>query len=125
MNELRSLIQQKLEEIQDIEVSAEVPDDVIEDGKTYFSFSLQNNYQNSDYDKNFTYRLSLDGFIKRKNSTEENTLELVDKAQDEIKNKLKELNITTSFQDVSVLDTIRKVRVSGSVQYNELNNGLF
>lgn len=125
MNELRSLIQAELEEIQDIEVSSEVPDDVIEDGKTYFSFSLQKNYQDSDLDKNYTYEISLDGYIKRKNDLEQNTLEIVDNAQDEIEKKLKELNITTSFQDVSVLDTIRKIRVSGAVQYNEINNGLF
>lgn len=124
MNELRSLIQQKLEEIQDIEVSAELPDEIIEEGKTYFSYSLARYYEGSDTDSNFVYRVTLDGYIKRKNNSEENTLEIVDNVQDEIEQKLKELNIKTNFQDVSILDNIRKVRVSGRVQYYELNKGL-
>ena len=124
MDELRSLIQSKLEEIQDIEVSAELPDEVIEKGKTYFSYTLSRYYDGSDTDKNYIYRVTLDGFIKRKNDTEENTLQIIDNAQSEIEAKLKDLNIKTDFQDVSVLDNIRKTRVSGNVRYYELNKGL-
>lgn len=124
MDELRSLIQTKLEEIQDIEVSAEVPDDIIVDNKTYFSYTLNKTYMNSDLNKNFTYRITLNGYLKRKNNTEENTLQIIDNASDSIENKLKDLNIKTSFQDVSVIDNIRKVRVNGEVRYNEINKGL-
>lgn len=124
MDELRSLIQTRLEEIQDLEVSSEVPDDIIETNKTYFSYTLQKNYQGSDLNKNFTYEIFLEGFIKRKETTEENTLQIVDNAQDKIEEKLKELNIKTSFRDVSVLDNIRKIRVFGTVRYNEINKGL-
>lgn len=124
MDELRSLIQQKLEEIQEIEVSAELPDEIIENNKTYFSYTLSRYYDNSDMDKNFIYRVTLNGFIKRKNNTEENTLEIIDNAQDLIASKLKELNIKCDFQDVSVLDNIRKVRTSGSFRYYELTKGI-
>lgn len=124
MDELRSLIQQKLEEIQEIEVSAELPDEIIENNKTYFSYTLSRYYDNSDMDKNFIYRVTLNGFIKRKNNTEENTLEIIDNAQDLIASKLKELNIKCDFQDVSVLDNIRKVRTSGSFKYYELTKGI-
>lgn len=124
MDELRSLIQTKLEEIQDIEVSAEVPDEVIEIDKTYFSFTLDKNYFNSDFDKNFTYTINLNGILKRKSNGEENTLKILDNAQDEVENALKGLNIKTTFQDVSVLDNIKKTRVSGRVKYNEINKGL-
>lgn len=124
MDELRSLIQTKLEEIQDIEVSAEVPDEVIEIDKTYFSFTLDKNYFNSDFDKNFTYTINLNGILKRKSNGEENTLKILDNAQDKVENALKELNIKTTFQDVSVLDNIKKTRVSGKVRYNEINKGL-
>lgn len=124
MDNLRSLIQAKLEEIQDLEVSAEVPDELIEIGKTYFSFNLQRTYNNSDFERNFTYQVSLDGFIKRKNIEDENTLKIIDDMQDKIEQKLKEINMTTNFQDVSVLDAIKKARVSGYVKYNEINKGL-
>lgn len=125
MDELRSLIQQKLEEIQDIEISAEVPDDIIEENKTYFSYTLSRYYDNGDMNKNYIYRVTLNGFIKRKVDTSENTLQIVDNAQDLIENKLKELDIKCDFQDVSVLDNIRKVRVNGRFKYYELTNGIY
>ena len=121
MDKLREIIQAKLEEIEDIETGIEVPDDLLIKGKTYFSYSLYKNYQDSDFDKNYTYQVTLIGYIKRLQDDTEDTLKIVDKAQDDIKNKLKELNIKTSFQDVSIIDSIRKVNVNGTVIYNEIN----
>lgn len=121
MDKLRNIIQAKLEEIDDIETSIEVPDDLLVKGITYFSYSLYRNYQDSDYDKNYTYQVTLIGYIKRMQDDTEDTLKIVDKAQEEIKDKLKELNIKTSFQDVSVIDNIRKINVNGTVIYNEIN----
>ena len=121
MDKLRETIQAKLEEIEDIEVSVEVPDDLLVKGTTYFSYSLYNNFQDSDFDKNYTYQVTLIGYIKRVQDDTEDTLKIVDKAQEEIKNKLKELNIKTSFQDVSIIDSIRKINVNGTVIYNEIN----
>lgn len=125
MDELRSLIQQKLEEIQGIEVSAEVPDDIIEENTTYFSYTLSRYFDNGDMNKNYIYRVTLNGFIKRKVDTSENTLQIVDNAQDLIESKLKELDIKCDFQDVSVLDNIRKVRVNGRFKYYELTKGIY
>lgn len=124
MNKLREFIQSKLEEIQDLEVTPEIPDDVLEKNKTYFSYSLQKTYVNSDIDKNFTYNVNLIGFIKRINDDEENTLKIVDNTSYEIEKKLKELNIRTSFLDVTVIDGIRKIQVTGETLYNEINNTL-
>ena len=121
MDKLRETIQSKLEEIEDIEVSVEVPDDLLVKGTTYFSYSLYNNFQDSDFDKNYTYQVTLIGYIKRVQDDTEDTLKIVDKAQEEIKDKLKELNIKTSFQDVSIIDSIRKINVNGTVIYNEIN----
>lgn len=121
MDKLRNIIQAKLEEIDDIETSIEVPDDLLVKGITYFSYSLYRNYQDSDYDKNYTYQVTLVGYIKRMQDDTEDTLKIVDKAQEEIKDKLKELNVKTSFQDVSVIDNIRKINVNGTVIYNEIN----
>lgn len=121
MDKLREIIQSKLEEIEDIEVSVEVPDDLLVKGTTYFSYSLYNNFQDSDFDKNYTYQVTLIGYIKRMQDDTEDTLKIVDKAQEEIKDKLKELNIKTSFQDVSIIDSIRKINVNGTVIYNEIN----
>ena len=39
MKEIRELLQAKFEEIEDLEVSPEIPDDILEKGKTYWDYS--------------------------------------------------------------------------------------
>lgn len=124
MNKIRELLQEKLEEIQDLETTSMIPDDVLEKDKTYFSYSLQKSYINSDIEQNYTYRINLTGFIKRLQNDEENTLEIVDDISHKIESKLKELNMRSNFVDVSVIDGIRKIQVTAEVKYNEINNGL-
>ena len=124
MDELRSLIQSKLEEIQDLETTPEIPDDILEKGKTYFSYTVTRTYNGADTGQNYTYRVNILGYIKRLQDDAENTLKIVDDMSDEIKEKLKELNIHTDFYDVSVIDGIRKIQVRGSCMYNEINKGL-
>ena len=125
MNKLREILQSKFEEIQDLEVSPEIPDDVLEKGKTYFAFTLSKRYSDGDLDKNYTYRVNISGYIKRLQDDEENTLEIVDEISNELKEKMKELNIKSSFNDISVIDGIRKIQVIGYVSYNEINNALY
>lgn len=125
MNELRETLQAKFEEIQDLEISPEIPDDVLERGKTYFSYKLSKRYSDGDFDKNFTYRVNIIGFIKRLKDDEEDTLKIVDTKSEELKEKMKELNIKSNFDDISVMDGIRKIQVTAQVSYNEINNALY
>lgn len=120
---MREVIQAKLEEIQDIEITPELPDDVLEENKTYFSFSVYNDYQNEDLNQNYTYRPNIIGYVKRIENLEENTLEVVDNATQDIVNKLKELNIRASYRDVT-LNKVCKIQVTGYNLYNEINNML-
>lgn len=124
MKEIRELLQAKLEEIENLEVSPEIPDEILEENKTYFTYTLNKIYIGSDMGKNYTYRINIIGYVKRLQNDEENTLEIVDEKCDEIKEKLKELNIKSNFNDVSIIDRIRKMQVSANVEYNEINNGL-
>lgn len=121
---MRIDIQSLLEELTDIETGPEVPDDILENGITYFSFSLNEQQINSDTDNNFTNRVNVVGYVKRKVKTDENTLQIVDNAVQDIISKLKELNIRCSYSDVSVLDNLTKIRISGVGTYNEINNRL-
>ena len=124
IDEIRTQIQSKLEEIDNIDTSAEVQDDLLQKGKTYFSFSLQADFTDSNFDENYRYRISLTGYLKRKEDQTENTLQIIDIAKQNIQEKLKELNIRTSMTDLNILDSIRKSRITGWVYYNEITNSL-
>ena len=121
---MRVYIQTKLNEISNIEIGPFIPDGMIENKTTYFGYQLQEDYQSSDMNKNDHIRVSIQGFILRKVSTNEDTLQIIDDASKEIKNKLKELNFKVSLKDVTLSDDIRKIQVTGYVYYNEINNKL-
>lgn len=121
---LRQFIQNKLEEITDIEVGTELPDDMLVLNQVYFSYLLQSEFLDSDFDKNYTYDVALIGYLKVKTSTDTDSLLIIDNAQEKLKEKLKEINFTSSFNDVSIIDNIRKTQVTAHAKYNEINNGI-
>lgn len=121
---MREDIQSLLNEITNVETSTEVPDDMLEKSKTYFSFSLTENFLNSDYENNQTMQVDLVGYVKRIISTDEDTLSIVDNATKDIMSKLKDLNIRCSYQDVSIANNVQKIRISGRGLYNQINNEL-
>lgn len=124
MKEFRNLLQSKLNEIEDLESTPELDNEVLEKGVNYFSYSLAKNYVNSDTDRNYTYDMSLIGYIERIRVEEEDTILILDEIQSKIESKLKELNFKLSFDDVSIADGIKKIRVVGNVKFNEINKGL-
>lgn len=121
---MREYIQSKLNELSNIEIGSFIPDGMIENKTTYFGYQLQEDYQSSDMDKNEHIRMSIIGFVIRKVSTDEDTLQIIDDASKQIKNKLKELNFKVSLKDVTLTDDLRKIQVTGYVYYNEINNKL-
>ena len=121
---IREFIQNKLEEVSDIEITSELPDDLLENDKIYFSYTLTTNYINSDFEHNATNRITIMGFVKMKNDINSDSLSDIDTAQRKICNKLKEMNFKCSYNDVSVGDDIRKIRINAYAIYNEINNGL-
>lgn len=121
MKELRNLIQSKLNEISNVDSGVPIPDDVVENGKTYFGYELQEDNIGSDLEKNYTMQISITGRIVRKNIPDENTLEIIDDALDKIKKTLKGLNFKYSYRDITLENGIRKILVTGNAKYNEIN----
>ena len=121
---LRQFIQAKLEELDDIEVGTELPDEMLVEDKVYFSYLLNNNNIDNDFDRNGTYNVSIIGYLKLKSSPEIDSLDVIDKAQIKLKNKLKEINFSVSYNDVSITDDIRKIQVRANAKYNDINNGI-
>lgn len=125
MNDIRVLFQSHLSQIADIDCGPAKPDGLVELGKTYFGYELAENYRGSDFDKNYSMEISLSGRLVRKIDPTENSLQIIDEALEELKEKLKDLNVKYSYRDVSdYQDGFKKIVVTGTVKYNELNNKL-
>lgn len=121
---LRKFIQNKLEEINDIEIGTEVPDDMLVENKVYFSYLLNNNLIDDDTEHNGTYNVSIIGYLKLKTSIDIDSLSIIDTARQTLQNKLKEINFKVSYNDVSIIDNIRKIQIRAYAKYNEINNGI-
>ncbi|MBR4610202.1 MAG: hypothetical protein IKO38_07120 [Erysipelotrichaceae bacterium] len=124
MDEIRTLIQSKLSELTTVDCGVPIPDGMVEDGQTYFGYELQEEYRDSDLNKRYTMQVFLTGRLVRKESSSENTLQIMDQALEDIKEKLKELNFKYSYNDISFQDGIRKILVKANVRYYEANNQL-
>lgn len=120
MNDIRELIQLKLGMIANLEAGPPIPDDVIEVGKTYFGYEIQENCIDSDFDKNYIMQISIIGRLVRKNKRNENTLKILDETLTNIKNKFKEMNFRYTYKDVPLDDNIRKIQISAVAKYNEI-----
>jgi hypothetical protein len=75
---LRKFIQSKLDELDDIDVGTEVPDDMLVLNQVYFSYLLSNNWQNADFERNGTYSVSIIGYLKVKVSKDVDSLDVID-----------------------------------------------
>ena len=84
---MRTIIQHKLNEIESIDCGELISDDIVEDNVTYFGYQVNKNFVNSDFDHNYTYRVSLTGYITRRVQSTENTTQIVDNASDKIMEK--------------------------------------
>ena len=118
-NGFRIMIQDKLNEIGDLECGVVVGDDMIEEGKYYFGYRLNTigNRHNLDY-SNKTQMYTLTGYL----STKGGSLFDLDAFTDKIVDKLEELRFLVSTNDITTLDTtVRKVLITGSVRYDYLD----
>lgn len=123
MDDIRTQITTALNEITSVESGVPIPDDMVEDGKTYFGFELQETHIDGDQENNYTMEITLTGRIVRKvdKSGTENTIQVVDEALEDIKAKLKTLNFKYNYNDISqYTDDYRKILVKAYVKYNEL-----
>ncbi len=124
MKEIRELIQSKLDEIDNLESGVPIPDDIVENGKTYFGYELQETFISSDDSKNRISQIDINGRIVKKNISTENTLEIVDGITYEVINHLKDLNFKCNSKDITLENNIRKILITGYVKYDEKNKKL-
>ena len=119
INHLRTMIQEKLNLIEDLDSGEVIGDELIEEGKYYFGYKLNisGNRYNIDY-SNLSQYITLTGYL----STKDSTLEKLDSFTDAIMDKLAELRFMCSSNDISTLDTkVRKVLITATVKYDYLD----
>lgn len=120
MEEIRIMIQEKLGEIENLSCGEAIPDGMVENGETYFGYELQETFVNGDLKRNYTMDISLTGRLVRRFQLNENTTEIVDTALENIKEKLKELNFTYSYNDINTDNNFKKIYIKANARYNEL-----
>lgn len=119
-NTFRILVQEKLNSISDLSAGEIIGDDMIEENNYYFGYRVSvsriaNNLDYSDYRE----MISLTGYL----STKGGSLAKFDDFTDAIVDKLSELRLRCSTNDVTTLDSkTRKVLITGTVFYNNLDN---
>ena len=124
MNSIRELIQARLSSIEGLDAGVPLPDDMIVDGQTYFGYTLSEDFIDGDFDRYYSMQITMVGHLVRRNNSGENTLAIIDEMLDQIKVALKSLNMNYNYDDVSFNDNIRKIQLTATVQYNEINNWL-
>lgn len=120
MKNLRTLIQEALD-IEGLDAGVPIPDDLVVDGETYFGYTLDQGFIDSDFNRNYSMRINLNGHLVRKNNSEENTLAIMDDMLEKIKEALKSLNMKYDYSDVTIDDNVRKIHITATVRYNEIN----
>lgn len=118
-NNFRILVQNELSSIDGLDAGEVIGDDLIEEGKYYFGYTLTISGQryNLDYsDRRESIRVT--GYL----STKGGSLSKMDEYQDKIIQALSNLRILASANDITTLDTkVRKRLITGTTNYNTLD----
>lgn len=119
-NNFRILVQGKLNLINDLESGEVVSDELIEEGKYYFGYRIR--HTGSSFNLDYSNRrdnIMITGYL----STKGGSLAKLDAFTDEIVNKLGELRIICTHDDISAIGSkVRKVLITGYVNYDNLDN---
>lgn len=123
VNNIRRMIQSKLNEIEGLEAGIIVAQDMVEEGRYYFGYDIRTSLNKRDlsYD-NEQYTISLVGYL----STKGGTLADFDKYLDAICDKLGELRFRPTTQDSPITpDTgYRECMLTAYAQANTLERML-
>ena len=123
VNNLRKMIQSKLNEIEGLEAGIIVAQDMVEEGRYYFGYDIRTSLNKRDlsYD-NEQYTISLIGYL----STKGGTLSDFDAKLDAICDKLGELRFRPTTQDSPITpDTgYRECMLTAYAQANTLERTL-
>lgn len=116
INELKTILQEKLSEISGLSSGIAKPDDIIEDDEIYYGYEItySSNPDSVDYSTN-NYNITITGRLVAKNQT----LATMDEYADKIRQVLQSLRFRTTIQDVTKYDNINKKIINGAASMND------
>lgn len=121
VNDLRKLLQSKLNTISGLSSGRAKPDDVIEEDEIYYGYELTTSAENYGLEYQYSeLSITLTGRLVSKNRS----LATMDSYANQIAEVLKELRFRYTIQDVTEYDKINKVIINGHTSLNEVNNYL-
>ena len=121
VNDLRKLLQSKLNTISGLSSGRAKPDDVIEEDEIYYGYELTTSAENYGLEYQYSeLSITLTGRLVSKNKS----LATMDSYANQIAEVLKELRFRYIIQDVTEYDKINKVLINGHTSLNEVNNYL-
>lgn len=121
INKFRTMVQNELNSIKDLESGKIISDDLIESGVYHYGYEVATSVSNKSigYDNDYVV-INVTGYL----TTKGDSLANFDKYTDEICNALSRLNIRTTTKDITTYDTTRKTMITGSVILNTLDGML-
>ena len=122
VNSLRIKIQTALNTITTVDAGVPVPDNVVEEGTTYFGYELQTASTFETYNRDRRVQIVLIGRVVRVDDPNENTLSIVDTAVNEIVGVLTNMNFVCDTQDITLDQNIRKTQISAVAVYDTMND---
>lgn len=121
VNDLRKLLQSRLNTISGLSSGRAKPDDVIEEDEIYYGYELTTSAENYGLEYQYSeLSITLTGRLVSKNKS----VATMDSYANQIAEVLKELRFRYTIQDVTEYDKINKVIINGHTSLNEVNNYL-
>ena len=119
MEKARITVQSALSQLTSVRCGIPIPDGLVVEGETYFGYDIQEVYQGKDFDNNYIMEINLFGKLVRMDNQTENTIAIMDKALEDIKQALKSLNFNYNYRDITLDSGIRRIQVTAPALYYE------
>ena len=121
INDLRKLLQTKLQEIEGLNSGRAKPDNVIKENEIYYGYELTTTVDESNLEYEYNeLSITLTGRLVSKNKS----LSVMDDYANKIAKVLKALRFKYTIQDVTEFSDLNKMIINGRTSINEINNKL-
>ena len=121
INDLRKILQSKLEEIEDLNCGTPKTDDLVEENEIFYGYELTYSVNSSDLGYQYNdYSITLTGRLVSKNKS----LAIMDHMAQEIAKVLRDLRFKYTIQDVTEYSNTRKLIINGTTSMDEVNYNL-